>query len=277
MHQRSPARPRSGDHYCGTVGDNCGGSLDCGNDCPPGWTCGADHICKGDPDICAHLSCTTSSKDHYCGTVGDNCGGTLECGDDCPAGWTCGADHICKGGAGVCTPATCETPSGDRYCGIIGDACGGTLDCGATCPEDGWVCDDHMCKGNLACKSLTCVAPSGDNYCGAIGDGCGGTLDCGPTCPKDGWVCDSGLCKAGPLPIACREPAPRLPGTSTAVTSGTGVAQRFTARPPARKTDGFAKATCARPDLPQTVCRGFAQPQTATSTAVTSVMGADRR
>ena len=185
-------------HYCGIVGDNCGGSLDCGADCPNGWTCADDHICKGAQPFCVPLSCTTSSGDHYCKTVGNGCGDTLECGDDCPAGWTCGDDHICKGGAGVCTPTTCDASNGDHYCGTIGDQCGGTLDCGTTCPKAGWLCSNNICKGDLTCKPLSCVAPSGDNYCGAIGDGCGGTLDCGSTCPKAGWVCVDGLCKAGP-------------------------------------------------------------------------------
>ncbi len=41
----------SGDHYCGTVGNKCGGSLVCGDDCPTGWTCGTDNICKGAPPL----------------------------------------------------------------------------------------------------------------------------------------------------------------------------------------------------------------------------------
>ncbi|HEX7596953.1 MAG TPA: carboxypeptidase-like regulatory domain-containing protein, partial [Polyangia bacterium] len=184
--------------YCGTVGDGCGGSLVCGDDCPSGWTCGTDQICKAVPPACTLLACTTSSGDHYCGTVGNACGGSLECGNDCPTGWTCGTDHICKGGTGVCTAIGCDTASGDHYCGSIGDKCGGSLDCGTTCPKSGWTCDHNLCKGDATCVPLTCQASSADTYCGAIGDGCGGTLDCGSTCPKAGWVCTSGLCKAGP-------------------------------------------------------------------------------
>ena len=42
-----------GGSYCGVIGDGCGGTLDCGATCPqPGWTCGTDHICQGDPNVC---------------------------------------------------------------------------------------------------------------------------------------------------------------------------------------------------------------------------------
>jgi len=34
----------SGDHYCGKIGDGCGGTLDCGDFCPAGWTC-VDNLC----------------------------------------------------------------------------------------------------------------------------------------------------------------------------------------------------------------------------------------
>ena len=173
----------------------------CGNDCPAGWTCGTDGICKGAQPFCAPLACTTSSGDHYCGTVGDGCGGTLACGNDCPAGWTCGTDSICKGGP-TCTAVACAASNGDHYCGTIGDTCGGTLDCGLTCPKAGWTCQNNVCNGGVGCTPLTCVASSTDNYCGAIGDGCGGTVDCGPTCPKAGWTCNNGLCKGGPDCVA---------------------------------------------------------------------------
>ncbi|MGA9656313.1 MAG: hypothetical protein WBV96_20620, partial [Polyangia bacterium] len=198
-----------GDHYCGTVGDGCGGTLDCGTTCPTaGWTCGTDNICKGGP-TCVPTTCDAPNGDHYCGTIGDGCGGTLDCGTTCPkAGWTC-SDNMCKADLTSCTPLTCVASSGDTYCGAIGDGCGGTLDCGTTCPKAGWVCENGLCKaGSTAnCIARTCTTAYGDQYCGTIGDGCGNSVECGTTCAKAGWACQDNLCKAGPtancVPLAC--------------------------------------------------------------------------
>jgi len=112
----------SGDHYCGKIGDGCGGTLECGNTCPGGWSC-VDNLCVGLPPVCTALTCATDSGDHYCDTIGNGCGGTLECGLDCPAGWTCDK-HVCKATPPTCTRAACTTAGGDQYCGTIGDGCG---------------------------------------------------------------------------------------------------------------------------------------------------------
>ena len=197
----------SGDHYCETIGDGCGNTLDCGNDCPTGWDC-VNNLCVGPPTVCTALTCGTSGGDHYCGTVGDGCGGTLACGDDCPAGWTCGTDNICKATPPVCTLAsTCDTPGGGRYCGQVGDGCGGTLNCPADCLQPGWICQDHLCIGpDPVCTKITCATSSGDHYCGIVGDGCGGSLVCGDDCPA-GWTCGTdSICKgAQPFcdPLTC--------------------------------------------------------------------------
>ena len=39
--------PQAGVQYCGTIGDGCGGSMDCGNTCPNGQACGG-----AGPNIC---------------------------------------------------------------------------------------------------------------------------------------------------------------------------------------------------------------------------------
>ncbi|MGO9292079.1 MAG: carboxypeptidase-like regulatory domain-containing protein, partial [Polyangia bacterium] len=197
----------AGGAYCGVIGDNCGGTLDCGAVCPqPGWTCGADHICKGDPTVCQADTCVATSGDHYCGTIGDGCGNTLDCGNDCPTGWSC-INNLCVG-SGVCNAVNCATDSGDHYCGTIGDGCGGSLDCGDDCPA-GWTCDDHVCKATPPiCTLASCTSGSGDYYCGTIGDGCGGSLDCGADCPA-GWTCVNSVCVGAPptcVPATCDAP-----------------------------------------------------------------------
>ncbi len=189
-----------GGDYCGTIGDSCGGALACPATCPkPGWTCGADKICKGDITVCKPATCLTDSGDHYCGTIGNGCGDTLDCGDDCPAGWSC-VNNVCVGGSS-CTPLTCETASKDHYCKTVGNKCGGSLVCGDDCPA-GWTCGtDNICKGAPPyCTPATCDTVGGGRYCGTVGDGCGGTLVCPTDCPTAGWVCEDSVCK-GPLPV----------------------------------------------------------------------------
>ncbi len=107
--------------FCGTIGDGCNGTLECGN-CPTGQSCGA----AGRAGVCAPTAgtCTPITCDHmggrYCGTIGNGCGGTLACGTACPSGQTCGGG----GNAGVC-----------------GDGTGGpceNLECmRVTCPNNG--------------------------------------------------------------------------------------------------------------------------------------------
>ena len=190
-------QPTAEDHYCGTIGNGCGDTLECGSDCPVGWDC-VDHLCVGSPPVCTPLTCKTPSGDHYCGTIGDSCGGTLECGNDCPTGWTC-ENNVCVGAPPVCVPATCDTTGGGRYCGTVGNGCGGTLDCPTVCPTAGWVCQDSLCVGpDPVCTKIKCATDSGDHYCGTVGDSCGGSLVCGDDCPA-GWTCGSdNICKGVP-------------------------------------------------------------------------------
>ncbi len=36
--------------YCGLIGDGCNGQIDCGNNCPTGWTCDlTDNVCVAMP------------------------------------------------------------------------------------------------------------------------------------------------------------------------------------------------------------------------------------
>ncbi len=95
--------------------------------------------------------------------------------------------------------------------------------------------------------------------------------------PRTAGCVTKGYARQGQTPAACRKPAPRRLGTSTAVTLGTGVDQLSTAELPARKTAGPARTICARQGQPPAARRWPAQPQTATSTAATSAMGADQR
>ncbi|HMI85673.1 MAG TPA: hypothetical protein VK550_16360, partial [Polyangiaceae bacterium] len=117
--------------YCGTIGDNCGGTLNCG-DCPAGQIC-RDSICgPAFDDACVPLACKQPGGS-YCGRIGDGCGQLLDCGS-CTAPLTCaggGLANICgtNPDSGDCNATTC-TPINGRYCGVVGNGCGGLVDCG---------------------------------------------------------------------------------------------------------------------------------------------------
>jgi hypothetical protein len=129
-------------NYCGKIGDGCGGTLDCGEKCPPGWIC-EDNICRGSAVMCMPVECESAAGDTYCGTINNCCGGTTNCNPVCPRGFTC-VNHLCAFGPD-CVTITCTPLGGGAYCGTIGDGCGGILDCPATCPNGDQCGEAHTC------------------------------------------------------------------------------------------------------------------------------------
>lgn len=73
--------------------------------------------------------------------------------------------------------------------------------------------------------------------------------------PRPGGCATRGCARPGQPLAACRRRVPLRPGINTAVTSATGVDQRFTVEPPAARPGGPAKAICARLGLRPAVCR----------------------
>ena len=130
-------------NYCGKIGDGCGGTLDCGVECPaPGWTC-VNSICRGPAGYCPPVQCKSGNGDTYCGAINDCCGGTTNCNPVCPTDFIC-LDHLCVFGPG-CVRIPCTLPGGGAYCGTIGDGCGGILDCPANCPNGDQCGEAHTC------------------------------------------------------------------------------------------------------------------------------------
>jgi len=129
-------------HFCGKIGDGCGGALDCGQDCPPGWIC-ENSICRSSAVGCMPVECQSGNGDTYCGTINNCCGGTTNCNPVCPKNFTC-VNHLCVLGPG-CLGITCTPPGGGAYCGTIGDGCGTSLDCPATCPNGDKCGETHTC------------------------------------------------------------------------------------------------------------------------------------
>jgi hypothetical protein len=177
---------------CGTWGDGCGGSLNCGS-CPTGFSCGGG---GGQPGVCnnACVPTTCAKLGYTCGTWGDGCGGSINCGTCMVVGQTCGGGGVPGHCGGGCTPLTCGQIG--ATCGMQGNGCGGTIDCGP-CPT-GQTCGGggtpNQCGG---CMPLTCAQLG--LMCGPAGDGCGGMLNCGMcTLPQ--------TCGGGGTPGQCGAP-----------------------------------------------------------------------
>ena len=91
---------------CGTVGNGCGGALECGTCASPEYCGGGGPSkCGSNPDLGADggptCTPTTCAALHYtCGPAGNGCGGLLQCG-------TCMSPQFCGGGGyDVCGPTT---------------------------------------------------------------------------------------------------------------------------------------------------------------------------
>jgi hypothetical protein len=75
---------------CGTAGDGCGNTLDCGT-CTTPQTCGG----AGSPNRCGCKPKTCDAAGAKCGTVADGCGGMDTC-QACPHGQSCVANQCVK-------------------------------------------------------------------------------------------------------------------------------------------------------------------------------------
>jgi hypothetical protein len=132
-----------GPQSCGTIGDNCGGTVDCGDNCAAtSTTCGGG----GTPHECGCPTLLVCGN-RNCGTIPNGCGGVETCGGQCPSGQTCGGGNggnkmpnVCAAGQ-ACTPKVCMQ---DKDCGLISDGCSAVLNCGA-CPSNKTCGTDHMC------------------------------------------------------------------------------------------------------------------------------------
>ncbi len=160
---------------CGTISNNCGGTVTCGTGtCPTGETC-TNNVCAS---TCVPLTACPAGDN--CGTISNGCGGTVTCGTGtCPTGETC-SNNVC---GSTCVPVT-TCPTGDN-CGTISNGCGGTLSCG-TCATG------QTCNGNVCGNTCLTACPTGSN-CGTLSNGCGGTLLCGGACAT-GETCTNNVC-----------------------------------------------------------------------------------
>jgi hypothetical protein len=108
---------------CGILPDSCGGTLDCGSNCPQGQFCGG-----GGPNRCGTAPCslqTCAQVGASCGVASDRCSNVLHCGY-CPTGQSCTAGNTCEiiaaGGAGGANPYDGSTETGPGTGGRAGSA-----------------------------------------------------------------------------------------------------------------------------------------------------------
>jgi hypothetical protein len=83
----------AGGNRCGKFPNGCGGLVDCGNDCPMGQTCSADHLCVAD-STCKPTPCSGPGY-QFCGLIGDGCNHALNC-PDCTSPKMCATNHVCQ-------------------------------------------------------------------------------------------------------------------------------------------------------------------------------------
>ena len=75
---------------CGSILDNCGGTLECG-------TCEGAKACDAKLHACVDKKTACESAHAACGFLTDACGGAMDCGG-CPSG------QLCNGATGQCQP-----------------------------------------------------------------------------------------------------------------------------------------------------------------------------
>jgi hypothetical protein len=93
----------AGEQYCGTIGDGCGGSLECTRTCSGSGLSCRDNLCV-ETAGCPKVNCVLADGGHYCGVIGDGCGGAQDCGVTCPDGSVCGGVRPNECGTGTSSP-----------------------------------------------------------------------------------------------------------------------------------------------------------------------------
>jgi hypothetical protein len=130
---------------CGTVGNGCGGTYNCGA-CPLPQTCGGGgvaNLCGCTPTT----SCTTICGQQCSGTKGtDSCGNTCNCGFNCGS---LGTGCACSSVSNTCYDPGPDCCNGYSDCPSQGctNACGVSQTCGFDCTPPGFChdCGQYNC------------------------------------------------------------------------------------------------------------------------------------
>ena len=179
---------------CGTVQDNCGLEVECGNTCSGREFCGGG----GTPNVCGCASHPRSETcTGRCGLVTDNCGQVVDCG-------SCEGACISKDHATLCA----------GKCGTVQDNCGRQVHyfCNHTCSgveTCGGGGTANVCGCTSQPKLMTC-----SERCGIEIDNCGREVDCG-NCPDKGCFVGGTrvrMADGSDKPIELVEPGDRVLG-----------------------------------------------------------------
>jgi hypothetical protein len=172
---------------CGSVPDDCGGTLNCGT-CTAPNTCGGGgtaNVCGCTPRRCADVGAS-------CGTISDGCGGTISCGNpqartctsdvDCPSTETCYLRAASYGyAAATCVPKELN----GRGCWTYWDCFSGCCCYEASCYPSGF--ERGSCDTFESCTLLT------DHDLGwCPGSSCGQDQDCPGFSTQ---FCTGGICR----------------------------------------------------------------------------------
>lgn len=201
---------------CGTEGNGCGGTHDCGS-CEDNEVCGAETPFEcgvpssGSTEACKAQIVSCEDIGVECGLIGNGCGGTIDCNEQtggCEDGEICGLNE-----PGVCgVPPECEPLSEEEACedkcGIVSNGCSVDVDGGILVCSD---CGENLACGaggvpnqcgdaRLSCSPLDEETACDGISCGAVSDGCSGTIVCGAC--EDDEMCRSGACEPRCTPLA---------------------------------------------------------------------------
>jgi hypothetical protein len=192
---------------CGSVGDGCGGMLDCGA-CQPPFSCGLHqpNRCGCDPITSASQACPRSDDGGISsGSITlDNCGTfqTFTCGPACASG-TCSDNFCCAAEteAALCASAGyhCGSATAVDHCGVHR-----SLSCGF-CPATTTCVSSDI---GSTCVPANCLPETDAEFCDRHGANCG-TLTANDSCGQKrtdvlcGGACDAGGCDAS-VPNECQ-------------------------------------------------------------------------
>ncbi len=205
--------------------ENCG---DCGNVCPPDYTCvaatcKASASCRGGPPCtgalqCCASGCTNVDTDPYnCGYCGNVCEDGASCvGAVCQA--TCNGGPACTGVYTCCATGCTNTQTDPNNCDGCGYVCPTGYTCvGSTCTAPASCNGGPVCTGLEQCCKTGCTNIDTDpNNCGKCGHACPSTDTCvggtctpisscngGPACTGLDQCCSSGCTNVDSDPYNC--------------------------------------------------------------------------
>ncbi|MFA5067607.1 MAG: hypothetical protein WC466_06165 [Candidatus Izemoplasmatales bacterium] len=187
-------------YSCGSAGDGCGGTLDCGA-CPSGYACSGNQcVSMCVPKTCARMG-------YFCGNQSDGCGGILNCG-------TCAAGKVCSQGSCVSNCASHsykKCSEGNLY---WYNSCDNKEELAHNCEV--LEISDYRCNGKMLQKKIV-IGSCANDICIA-NSAWTDAADCSAT----GKICENGACVVSKIMPVDRICIPqKISGCKVCNTAGT--------------------------------------------------------